>query len=104
MNYLIVFNDGTVVGEVKASTPSEARKKIAKDFSEGHGGPESWKGVDPNEIMRQMENDYEIISKRDLEPVGDSYNGRCPQGYKWVTGYRTKDGWYIQGYCRKNKK
>lgn len=99
---MVVFNDGTVVGEVKASTPSEARKKIAKEFSEGYGGPESWKGVNPNEIMKQMEDDYEIVPKEDLEFVEDYED--CPPGYEWVSGYKTKAGLYVQEYCRKIKK
>ena len=57
-NYHILFNDGTVVGTVKANNKEQAMEKIAIEFSLGLGGPKEWKGLPIDVIMNKMSGDY----------------------------------------------
>ena len=38
---------------------------------------------------------------RKVDPIGQ---GRCPEGYEFVHGYKDKSGTYVRPFCRKMKK
>ena len=38
---------------------------------------------------------------RKVDPIGQ---GRCPEGYEFVHGYKDKSGTYVRPFCRKMRK
>ena len=38
---------------------------------------------------------------RKVDPIGQ---GRCPEGYEFVHGYKDKSGTYVRPFCRKIRK
>lgn len=76
--YHILFNDGTVVGTVKANNKEQAMEKIATEFSLGLGGPKEWKGLPTNTIMDKMSEDY--FAEEDSEYYAGGEDELMPSG------------------------